>query len=85
MATREVTHVSRNEDGTIRALGNPKARWSPRKKEDAIRDIDRHIHSYYVKRGIDTVDIGVVHPGGKYLRTVPDPSVTDNLESLPEL
>lgn len=85
MDVREVTHVSRNADGTIQAIGNPGQRWSPRSKDAAARDIDRHLHGYYVKRGNDEVEVNVVHTGGKYLRTDPDPSVLDNLKSLPEL
>lgn len=86
MDTREVTHVSRNSDGTIKALGNPGERWSPRSKEAVIRDITGNIHGYHVKRGAEEVEIGVVHTGGRYLRTEPDdPSVMDNLADLPDL
>lgn len=86
MEAREVTHVVRNEDGTIDAIGNPGENWSPRKKEDAIRDIEKNLHSYYVKQGPGMVEIDVIYPAGKYLRTEPDdPSVRDNLENLPDL
>lgn len=87
MDVREVTHVIRDEeDGTILAIANPGESWSPRAKENAVSDIDQGLHGYYVKQGPRKVDIGVVHPAGKYLRTEPDdPSVMDNLENLPEL
>lgn len=85
MYAREVTHVTKTEDGTILAIGNPGEKWSPRSKEAAIRDIERKIHGYYVKRDAGKVEISVVHTGGKYLRTDPDPSVLDNLAHLPEL
>jgi hypothetical protein len=85
MDAREVTHVSRNEDGTILAIGNPGQKWSPRSKDDAARDIDRGLHRYFVRRGDAVVDIDVVHTGGKYLRTGPDATVLDNLANLPDL
>ena len=85
MDVREVTHVRRDEDGTILAIGNPGQRWSPRSKDDAARDIDRGLHRYFVRRGSAEVDIDVVHTGGKYLRTGPDATVLDNLANLPDL
>jgi hypothetical protein len=85
MNAREVTHVARDEDGTITAIGNPGESWSPRSKEDAVRDIDGHQFKYYVKPGPMEVKIDVVHPSGRYLRTEPDESEIDNLESLPDL
>jgi hypothetical protein len=80
MEDRFVTHVVKDEDGDILALCNPKEAWSPRKKADAIADIERGECKYLVGLEIHIVN----DPDGKYLRTVPDCLKEDNLENMPE-
>jgi hypothetical protein len=86
MADRQVTATKKDDEGDILALCNADESWSPRKKADAIKDIDGKDHRYYVKKGGKEVDIHVVdHPKfGKYLRTGPDGSESNNLDELPD-
>ena len=84
MADRRVTHTGKDDDRDITALCNPGQSWSPRKKADAISDIDNKIHTYYVDSGGKRTNIHVVHgPNGKYLRTDPDTTAKNNLDDLP--
>jgi hypothetical protein len=85
MARREVTHTRKDQDGDITALCNPGAYWSPRLKRDAISDIDYKFHQYFVRIRGHEVDINVINdPDGKYLRTDPDRTTTNNLDDLPD-
>jgi hypothetical protein len=55
-------------------------------KQDAIRDTEMGLHSYFV-RWLDgqRTEIRVVQgPTGKYLRTNKDDTTRNNLEDLPE-
>jgi hypothetical protein len=84
MALREVTRTRKNTDGDILALCNSGKFWSPRQKSSAISDIENGRHSYYVSEGFREVDIHVAEgPGGKYLRTDPDATTSNNLDDLP--
>ncbi len=84
MADREVTASRKDEDGDILALCNEGAWWAPRKKDDAIDDIESELHTYFVSvAGMGRVDIHVVNgPHGKYLRTDPDQTSHNNLDDL---
>lgn len=85
MARREVTHTRKDKDGDITALCNPGFSWSPRSKLLAITDIESGDHQYYVKVGLHNVGINVVDgSSGKYLRTDPDKTNTNNLDDLPD-
>lgn len=86
MADRRVTKTGKDGDGDITALCNPNWSWSPRGKSDAIRDIDNGVHSYYVRDSLGRrADIHVVNgSNGKYLRTDPNSSCSDNLDNLPD-
>lgn len=86
MADRRVTRTGKDGDGDITQLCNPGMAWSPRKKADAIRDIEHNLHTYYVQNpGGKRTDIHVVNgPTGKYLRTDPDNSEGNNLDELPD-
>lgn len=86
MAERRVTRTRKDYDGDITALCNHGAYWSPREKADAIRDIERNNHRYYVESrwGRRTYVQVVSGPTGKYLRTVADPSSDNNLDNLPD-
>lgn len=84
MADRRVIRTRKASDRDILALCND-ATWSPRSKEDAIRDIENNVHRYYVLEGRDEVDIRVVQGShGKYLRTDPDKTAGNNLTQLPD-
>lgn len=86
MARRRVKQSRKNKDGDITALCNKGEFWSPRKKKDAVSDINSGRHSYYVNvQGVGAVDIHVVdHPKhGDYLRTDPDKTDRNNLDDLP--
>lgn len=86
MADRRVTATGKDKDGDITKLCNSGQIWSPRRKADAIGDIENKIHTYYVRdsKG-NRADIRVVNNGGnKYLRTVSDTSSANNLDNLPD-
>jgi hypothetical protein len=85
VADRQVNLIRKDRHGNITALCNPDEKWSPREKEDAIRDIEDKIHTYYVQwpEGYRT-DIGVIKgPTGKYLHTDKDNTPRNNLDDLP--
>jgi hypothetical protein len=48
MADREVTQTGKDKSNEIISLCNPKTTWSPRTKEDAIRDIESGDHTYCI-------------------------------------
>ena len=79
---KRVTKTGKDSDGDItRLCGHG---WS-RTKTQAISDIEAGRESYYVQdsRG-RRANIHVVNgPTGKYLRTVPNSSCSDNLDNLP--
>lgn len=87
MADRRVTRSRKDDDGDITALCNS-GDWSPRLKSDAISDIDSGNHTYYVQDDAGRSDIEVIEDasvaGGKYLRTDPNGSCSDNLDDLPD-
>jgi hypothetical protein len=85
MTDRRVTKSGKDSDGDITALCNDNVTWSPRKKADAIRDIENKDHTYYVDRAGHRTDIHVVNEGGKkYLRTTKDRTDKNNLDNLPD-
>lgn len=87
MDSRCVTHVRRNADGDITALCNPGEPWSPREKEDVIKDLEhkRPEYEYYLLYNGKKVGIHVVHrENGPYLRTVHDEIEEDGLGYMPE-
>lgn len=85
MADRRVTKSGKDSDGDITSLCNDGATWSPRKKAEAIRDIDDNAHTYYVDRAGHRTDVHVVNVDGKkHLRTTKDKSDKNNLDNLPD-
>ena len=85
MADRRVTKTGKDDDGDITKLCNPGQDWSPRSKVGAISDIENGTHSYYVQNRVNRSDIHVVDgPSGKYLRSDPDSTSTNNLDNLPD-
>ncbi len=85
MISRQVTKTKKDDDGDILALCNSSKVWSPRKKEDAISDINNGRYRYYVVVNDKEVNIHVVpDPDGEYLRTDKDKTILNNLDSLPD-
>lgn len=82
MADRRVTNSGKDQDGDITALCNPNESWRRRSKADAVDDIKKRLHRYYVKSGSVETDIHVVD--GKHLRTDPDKTNKNNLNDLPD-
>lgn len=85
MADRPVRKTKKDSDGDILALCNEGSVWSPRKKADAINDIESKIHTYHVPWKSGRTEIRVVNgPNGKYLRTDRDNTERNNLDELPD-
>lgn len=86
MADRAVYATQKDQDGDILALCNQDHFWSPRKKADAIADIEGGHHRYYVpwSDGTSTWIRVVNGPSGKYLRTDKDDTTKNNLDDLPD-
>lgn len=82
MADRQVTSTGKDTDGDITKLCGG---WGSRLKADAIRDIEGSTHAYYVRgTGGTRIDVHVVNGRtGKYLRTDPDKTSSNNLDDLP--
>jgi hypothetical protein len=74
---RHITHI-----GGINA---DKTRWKLT-EEEAIKYIENVTYSFYVFAGGSSVDVIVAksRSGNKYLKTVADGEIPDNLLSLPE-
>jgi hypothetical protein len=86
MSDRRVTCTGKDPNGDITSLGNPGEWWSPRSKQDAIRDIETAAHTYYViwPPGQTRTEVYVVPAAtGKYLRTDRDSTPRNNLDDLP--
>lgn len=79
---KRVTKTGKDSDGDITSLCGYS--WS-RTKTQAISDIESARESYYVQDSrARTADVHVVHgPTGKYLRSDPNSSCSDNLDNLP--
>ena len=86
MADREVKKTSKSKNRDIVVLCNSTALWSPKLKSMAILEIEENIHRYFVKVDNKEVDIQVVNDPlkGKYLRTDPVKTTSNNLNDLPE-
>lgn len=85
MADRAVYKTRKDDDGDILGLCNDGAQWSPRRKWDAISDIENGVHTYYVPWKDGRTEIRVVDgPTGKYLRTDRDGTARNNLDDLPD-
>lgn len=85
MTDRAVRKTGKDSDGDITSLCDDGVSWSPRKKADAISDIESGTHTYYVPWKSGRTDIHVVEgPNGKYLRTDRDNTMKNNLDELPD-
>ena len=82
MADRRVTETGKDRDGDITALCGG---WGRTRKALAIIEIESGVHRYYVQdRYGYRANVQVVNgPRGKYLRTDPNSSCSDNLDNLP--
>ena len=82
MANRMVLRTGKDTSRDITALCGS---WGRTSKPDAIREIENRSHTYFVQdRYGRTADVRVVNgTTGKYLRTDPNSSCSDNLDNLP--
>jgi len=83
MADRLVTGTGKDDSGDITSLCGV---WGERTKTEAILDIEIGLHRYYTSGpGGTEADVVVVNgDSGKYVRTEPDLSKADDLQSLPD-
>lgn len=84
MADRRVTGTGKDRDGDITSLCGS---WGRVTKAAAIREIEPPTtNTYYVQDGYGRrADVQVVNGlTGKYLRTDPNSSCSDNLDNLPD-
>ena len=83
MAERRVTNTGKDAHRDITALCG---RWGRASKPEAIRDIEYRRHTYYVQDVYGRrANVHVVNGStGKYLRTDPNSSCSDNLDNLPD-
>ena len=83
MVPRRVTRTGKDSDGDITALCGS---WGRVTKTIAIREIESNSRSYYVQDRYSRRAIVIVvnGPTGKYLRTDPNSSCSDNLDNLPD-
>lgn len=86
MSDRQVTATGKNQFGAIMSLCNTGESWSPRPKDDAISDIRKGLHRYWVAwPGLPSTWIRVVDgPHAPYLRTDRDETPRNNLDDLPD-
>ena len=79
---RQVTRTGKDRDGDIAALCGT---WGRVTKQVAIRQIENSLCRYFVQDqfGRQANVIVVNGPNGKYLRTDPNSSCSDNLDNLP--
>ena len=82
MAARRVTSTGKYDRDITALCGS----WGRANKSEAIRDIEYGWHNYYVQDLLGrTADVHVVNGRtGKYLRTDPNSSCSDNLDNLPD-
>ena len=83
MANRRVTRTGKDRSRDITALCGS---WGRTTKATAISEIEAGWHAYYVQDGLGRIaDVHVVNAvTGKYLRTDPNSSCSDNLNNLPD-
>ena len=81
---RAVLQTAKDRQGDITALCLSGQTWSPRRKADAIRDIESGLYQYHVpmKDGSKTLIRVVNGATGKYLRTDWDRTERNNLDEL---
>ena len=82
MANRRVTRTGKDRDTDITALCGA---WGRTAKAMAIFQIETGTHTYFVQDSYSRTAVVQVVNGrtGKYLRSDPNSSCSDNLDSLP--
>lgn len=80
---RRIKATLKDKNGNIIAFGNPGESWSPRSKEDVLRDIKGMRRSYYVQEVQQKKYIRVTP--GNALQTTVDKAHKNNLDNLPSL
>lgn len=82
MADRRVTRSGKDTNGNITSLCGG---WGSVATATAIREIDSGTNTYFVQDGYGRrADVHVVTGAyGKYLRTDPNATCSDNLDNLP--
>ena len=82
MAVRQVVRTGKDTSGDITALCGS---WGRTSKALAIMEIENRWNTYFVQDAYGRrADVHVVNgASGKYLRTDPNSSCSDNLSSLP--
>jgi hypothetical protein len=83
MADRRVTCTGKESNGNITSLGGA---WGSVTTATAIREIELGLNTYYVQDSLGRrADVHVVNGAyGKFLRTDPNSTCSDNLDSLPD-
>lgn len=83
MADRRVKRTGKGRDGDITSLCGD---WGTVAQPVAIREIESGTHSYFVQDSWNRrAGVRVVNGArGKYLRSDPNSSCSDNLDSLPD-
>lgn len=86
MSTRIVSRVVRDREGRIAALVNEDEAWSPVSAASAHFDIEFGLHEYVVRvpDNPPAKILACVGPHRIYIRTSPDNSMRNNLQSLNE-
>jgi Protein of unknown function (DUF3892) len=85
MSDRAVRQTGKDSYGDITSLCDAGQYWSPRRKADAISDIENGLHTYHVPWQSGRTEIRVVQgQRGKYLRTDHDATTRNNLDDLPD-
>ena len=90
MIERLIPHSKKDDIGDITAIGKPRELWSPVQIAQAIKDIESNAYQYYSQNPNHSVPrskVDVVNDSkkGKYLRTVADGILQNNLDNLPNL
>jgi len=82
MAERRVKRTGKDSEGDITSLCGD---WGSASKSSAIADIELGLNHYYVQDSYSRrADVNVVNGAtGKYLRTDPNATCSDNLDTLP--
>lgn len=86
MAERRVRATGKDRDGDITKLCGGVGSWGSVSKNQAINEIDRGDHTYYVEEapGPRAIVRVVGSAPNKYLRTDADSSSKNNLDNLPD-
>jgi hypothetical protein len=78
---RKVTATKRDRKGNIVALCNAEQSWSPRLKQDVLKDIRAGRKSYYVQQVARRTYVRALSGGG--LQTTSDTASDNSLDRLP--